>query len=273
MKQHNSNIIASVSTLLVAVAVFLLLWFLMIGYTPQQEDEGIMVSFGDSELGGGMEDGQLEALAASEPAQMEPAMSAPSDNDLMTQETDESLALRRQQEEKRRQEQAVREEQQRQKAERERLERERKAEEKRIAEENAKKQAAIDNANKMGALFGQTNNPEGSGGVGQSASSANKGNPLGHGMSGGNSWSLDGRSLKGALPQPENTFTQEGKVVINIIVDKEGNVVSASIGSGTTISDEHTRQLAKKAALKAKFNLVDKPDKAMGTITYNFKFK
>jgi len=56
-------------------------------------------------------------------------------------------------------------------------------------------------------------------------------------------------------------------------VDKEGNVVSARAGKGTTISDEATCQLAVKAAMKAKFNMVDHPNAAMGTITYYFKNK
>ena len=132
------------------------------------------------------------------------------------------------------------------------------------AAEEARKQAEIDKANQMGALFGLTQSSE---------NSVAKGNPLGHCNSCGNSWSLNGRSIVGALPAPGNDFKQEGKVVVNITVDKEGKVISAVVGPGSTVSDYVTQQLAIKAALKAKFNVVDRPDKEMGTITYHFKFK
>lgn len=99
------------------------------------------------------------------------------------------------------------------------------------------------------------------------------GSPLGHGLTGGNIWSMNGRYLVGSLPSPSSKFNQEGKVVVFITVDKDGNVISARAGQGTTISDEATRQLAVKAALKATFNKVDYPSATMGTITYNFKFQ
>lgn len=275
MKKRNSNLIASIGTLLFMLLVFLLLWFLMIGYLPEQEDEGVMVSFGEMATGGGQENGAVAAAATSEPAYTPPSTpSAPSDNELMTQEDESALALRQQQEEERRRaEAAERAEREREQAEQQRLEQERLERERREAEEAARRQAAIDRANQMGSLFGQTSSPEGSGGTGESASSAAKGNPLGHGNSGGNSWTLNGRSIVGALPAPGNDFKQEGKVVVNITVDTNGKVISAVVGPGSTISDYTTQQLAIRAALKAKFNVVDRPDKAMGTITYNFKFK
>lgn len=152
-------------------------------------------------------------------------------------------------------------------AEQELSEQERLSEERRIAEENARKQAAIDKANQMGALFGQTHSPE-------ETNSSYQGQPITRSnLSGGNSWSLSGRSIVGALPAPSNDFKQEGRVVVNIIVNNEGRVISAEVGPGSTITDYSTQQLAIKAALKAKFNSVDRPDKTFGTITYNFKFK
>ena len=57
-----------------------------------------------------------------------------------------------------------------------------------------------------------------------------------------------------------------------ITVDKEGNVIDAKVIGGT-VNDETTKQLAVKAALKAKFTDTDRPDKQMGTITYTFKLK
>ena len=71
------------------------------------------------------------------------------------------------------------------------------------------------------------------------------------------------------MPQPANTFNQEGRVIIEIRVNAAGNVISATIKGGN-ISDKQTQQLALDAARKAKFTEGDHDQ--IGTITYNFKF-
>jgi TonB family protein len=91
---------------------------------------------------------------------------------------------------------------------------------------------------------------------------------VGHGSVGGNEWSLAGRGIKGTLPQPLNTFRQEGKVVVQIRVNAAGQVVSATIKGGD-VSDKQTQQLALDAARKAKFT--EGEHDQIGTITYIFK--
>lgn len=149
------------------------------------------------------------------------------------------------------------------------LERARKEKEEQEAAERARKQKeaeAIAKANKFGNLFGKTGtNTEGDGdtqGAGQ------KGNPIGHGTSNGNNWTLDGRGLKGSLPVPSNAFKQEGKVVVQIRVNAAGIVTNASI-TGGDVSDKQTQQLALEAARKAKFT--EGEHDQIGTITYIFK--
>lgn len=275
-KEQKSNILAAIGTIIFMALLLLLLLWITVASPVVEEDEGIMVSFGDADTGGGREDGAMAAAAVPELVAPPPAPTAPSDNDLMTQEDEETLALQRQRdEEARRRAEAEMERLRRQREEEARVEAERIAREKALAEQKAREQKAVDKAAALGALFGQTGSDEGANGLaGESASSGTKGNPVGHGSAGGNSWNLNGRRLIGDLPHPSNEFRQEGRVVVSVIVDAAGNVVSAMVsGNGTTISDETTRQLAVKAALKAKFDLVERPDKAMGTITYNFKFK
>jgi hypothetical protein len=136
----------------------------------------------------------------------------------------------------------------------ERLERVRKEEEaarlKAQATSNKGKEAeTIAKANAMGSLFGE-------------------GNPVGTGSVGGNNWTLAGRNLK-ALPKPSNNFNQAGKVVVEILVNAGGNVISAK-QIGGTISDKQTIQLALDAAKKAKFT--EGEHDQIGTITYTFKF-
>lgn len=83
--------------------------------------------------------------------------------------------------------------------------------------------------------------------------------------------SLAGRSVI-SLPKPSNDFKAEGRVVVAIIVDAGGKVISAKATEGTTVTDDRTIQLALKAAYKAVFSKTDSPNKQFGTITYVFKF-
>jgi outer membrane biosynthesis protein TonB len=93
----------------------------------------------------------------------------------------------------------------------------------------------------------------------------------GDGSGDGIAYSLGGRgSLK--LFKPSYDSQEQGKVVVSIKVDKQGNVISAVAGAkGTNVSDPSLWKLAKNAALQSKF--VADPDAAesqTGTITYNF---
>lgn len=86
---------------------------------------------------------------------------------------------------------------------------------------------------------------------------------------------LAGRTLLGSLPAPEYSVNKSGRVIVKISVDQYGNVVNATPGiAGTTVQDKTLWESAKKAALKAKFNLSSNaPPLQEGTITYIFKLK
>ncbi|MBC35654.1 MAG: hypothetical protein CL663_06420 [Bacteroidetes bacterium] len=87
----------------------------------------------------------------------------------------------------------------------------------------------------------------------------------------GVSFSLGGRGAK-TLPKPTYDSPEQGKIVVTIWVDKDGNVIRAVDGAkGTNISDLQLRRLAREAALRAKFTPdPNAPDVQKGTITYNF---
>jgi len=73
---------------------------------------------------------------------------------------------------------------------------------------------------------------------------------------------------------PEVTTGPTGKVVVNVGMDRIGIVSSASIGQGTTITDEDVLDLCKEAALKTQFSFnPDAPETSRGTITYTFTAK
>lgn len=69
-----------------------------------------------------------------------------------------------------------------------------------------------------------------------------------------------------------NILNKTGKVVIDIKVDREGNITYAKYQpNGSTTTDEYLIQLSEKAALKAKFNPDPKaPEEAKGTISFKF---
>jgi TonB family protein len=87
------------------------------------------------------------------------------------------------------------------------------------------------------------------------------------------SFNLDRRGIdNGGLPRLEYNGKEEGKIVIDIIVDPDGNVVIAVIGYGTKITDPTTRKSALKAARRAKFDKIQGSNNQSGTITYNYKY-
>lgn len=241
----------------------------------QLEDEGIVITLGEADEGGGMPDAlpMTDAITQVEqqPAAPMPTPAQPSENELMVQEDEESLALSQQNEEDLKRQAEEEELIRKQKEEEARQEAERIDREKALAEQKAREEA-IKKAQAMGALFGQAGSTEGANAENATATPAatSKGNPVGKsfGQVDGNMWSLQGRSVK-TMPKPSTDFLEQGKVVVSIRVDKAGNVVAASIGDGTTISDRYTQQLALDAARRAKFTEGDKEQ--IGSITYNFK--
>ena len=87
----------------------------------------------------------------------------------------------------------------------------------------------------------------------------------------GISYSLGGRGAL-SLHKPAYESREQGKVVVTIRVDRQGNVVSAVPGArGTNVSDQRLWEVSKDAALRSKFVPDPKaPDNQVGTITYNF---
>lgn len=259
--KQKANTYATIGTILFLVLLFLLLWFVYISAPKDIDEEGVEVAFGEVEDAGGYEAEESEAMPME--AVVPPTPAAPSNNDLMTQEDEEALALQRQREKEQREQKA-------------KEEAERKAREQALAEQRAKEDAEKQKAqNLVGGLFGGNGSGQGNtgnsgtSGSGTGSGAGNQGNPIGKGTQGGNSWSLSGRGIRGTLPQPSNDFKQDGRVIVEIRVNAAGTVVSAT-HKGGTISDKQTIQLALEAAKKAKFTEGDHDQ--IGTITYNFKF-
>ena len=156
-------------------------------------------------------------------------------------------------------------------------------------EEARKQQEAI--ANRASSAFGGASGSGGSANSGSSGNAqensrgdassgiSNPGSPFGNsnsrsteGSGGYGSFNLSGRTTgSGGLPRPEFLSQEEGRIVINITVDPNGNVIAAEIGRGTTIDNASMRNSALSAARRAKFNKIQGTNNQTGTITYNYR--
>ncbi len=84
--------------------------------------------------------------------------------------------------------------------------------------------------------------------------------------------SLSGRSLE-KPPEVKDKSQKTGKVVLEIKVDRDGNVLYAEYSlKGSTTQDRYLINLAKKAARKAKFNTApNAPEEQWGKMTFTFR--
>lgn len=97
------------------------------------------------------------------------------------------------------------------------------------------------------------------------------GNGSGNGPGNGIGFDLAGRNFR-SLPRLEDRSQEQGKVVIDIVVDKAGNVVRAEgPGRGSTLTNGTLVRKCREAALKAKFSASPAGvEEQKGSITFNF---
>ena len=82
-------------------------------------------------------------------------------------------------------------------------------------------------------------------------------------------YSLKGRTDK-SLPIPVYLCNAEGKIVINIIVNKHGNVIDTYVNNASTSDNVCLQDHALQYAKEARFNASTKP-KQLGSITFEFR--
>lgn len=116
-----------------------------------------------------------------------------------------------------------------------------------------------------------TNGTGGTGGGDGGGDGPGKGPGKGPG-NGGYGFSLAGRSVM-TPPVLSKDTKEEGKVVVEITVDKSGKVIKADPnGRGTTTSSPMLKAKARQAALATKFNVSGEFEEQKGTITIVFSF-
>jgi colicin import membrane protein len=269
------------------VAFVLLIVFGFVPPPPPEFEEGIMVNFGTDETGLGM-------IEPSPPANQEEAAPPPPSNPpvtaeeepLLTQQTEDAPEVKKvdPEAERKRLEQIEAEKKRNAELEAERIRKEQAELERQRIEAEQKRQADIMNRTKD-ALAGSKNSGTASTGEGVAGGQGNQGTPTGsvdsknrgEGSGLGNkgiSYDLAGRGVQ-RLPLPEYNYQGEGRVVVEVSVDRSGKVIQAAPGiKGSSTLDEYLLKVAKDAAMKSQFDAnPDAPPVQKGTITYNFILK
>ena len=131
------------------------------------------------------------------------------------------------------------------------------------------------------ALFKGNNNPQSGGSEGITGQPGDQGIPNGlagikkydgqGGKGNGTGYDLGGRGAK-SLHRPNDDFSEEGIVVVDIWVNRQGKVTRAEVATkGTTVINSDMRQKATQAALRSSFAAdPNAPEEQHGTITYTF---
>jgi colicin import membrane protein len=275
-------------TALIHLALFALLILVSFSVPPRPKmEEGIMVNFGTDDTGLGMIEPSPPAnqTDASTPAPTKVAVKAEEDP-LLTQNNEEAPEVKKIDPEA-------------EKKKLEKAEADKKIKEQLAAEKILKKQADLEkkrieaeqqrqsdimnrtknalanskNAGTSSTSEGIAGGPGNQGSLTGSVDSKVRGEGSGTGTS-GISYELGGRGSKN-LPLPKYDYQGEGKVVVEVSVNRLGKVTEAVPGkSGSTVLDAYLLKVAKDAAMEATFEVKpDAPEIQKGTITYIFKLK
>jgi outer membrane biosynthesis protein TonB len=277
-RSNNKHKFSGLAGTFIIHGILALVLFFIVIYPPNPplESMGMMMSLGEENMGGPSESPVENPMPQETytPISEQTETTAPSP---ITQETDESVALPEKKEKKEVKEKT----------------------EKKIVKEQVQKAVAtntpeLDLPRKVDqrSLFKKsTNNQSGNGGFGDGDVPGNEGRPdgdpngspdgQGTGLSGNGKggdgplkYELAGRSMK-KLPSIEDNSKSIGKVVVRIVVDRDGNVVKAVPGQpGSTTIENALLEKAKQGALQTKFSpKSDGPEEQYGYITFVFRFR
>jgi colicin import membrane protein len=254
---------------------------------PPQHEEGILVNFGTDETGSGLIEPSPPAVQkeASLPPASKPVKKA-DEEPLLTQNTEEAPEVKKVDPEaqKKRLEKIEADKKIKAELEAEKIRKKQEEDERKRIEAEQQRQTDIMNRTKN-ALANSKNSGTSSTSEGIAGGTGNQGDPRGsvdsnvRGEGGGTgdkgvSYELKGRGFQ-KLPKPNYDYQEEGRVVVEVTVDRAGKVTQAIPGiKGSTTLNDYLLKVAKNAALEATFEpKSDAPLFQKGTITYNFILK
>lgn len=258
-KEQKDRTIAVVGTLLVHALIVLAL-FLMAFRTPLPlpGEEGVEVDLGLYNQGMGQVQPEKPAVPEqAAPPKIQDNETSKSKDDVVTQDTEEAPSITT----------------------------EKKKEPKEATEAKPKEQPETPETTtqqtvNQRALFKGADKSQDGGSEGVTGQPGDQGNPNGlagvkkydgqGGKGNGPGYDLGGRGAK-SLQRPSKDFPEEGHIVVEIWVDREGNVVRTAIAKGTDITNGEMRNMAMEAAKRSKFvGDPTAPEEQKGTITYTF---
>ncbi|MCB0399325.1 MAG: energy transducer TonB [Winogradskyella sp.] len=270
---HQRN--AARITVLIALLLFLLLFFVGPQYLDPPEEYGVAVNFGTTDFGSGnkplaqpreaVEEKVVEE-SQSEPSVSEPTTSTQKTEDVMTQEDAEAIAIKKQ-----------KQAEAKSKAEAERIAREKREAEERKKREEEEKRKKLDN------LIGGVKNSNGSDDRGEGGDNVggNKGNIDGNPYApydgipgvgeGGVGAGLNGRG-KATYTKQSGCENEYGTIIVAIVVNREGRVIEATAGArGSSNITACLKEKAEKIARSYKWPPDSKaPARQYGKVRVNF---
>lgn len=242
------------ASILVHLALLLIFAFFGMSYTiPPPEEEGVTINFGFVDAGSG----EIQSInpestpieQAEQQEEVEEVEEAVSQEEVIEQNIEESASLSKKEEKKKveEKEEVV--------PEPDKNLSDALSKWKNKKEENAEGDGTTDQAGDQGSMDGALDSK----------------NYTGGGSGNGTSFNLSGRSMLSS-PKIKDTSQDEGKVVVDIIVDKYGNVIRANPGArGSTTTSPILYKKAKEAALTTKFNTSpNAPEEQKGQMTFIF---
>ena len=258
IKKSESHIIASVGTLLALLLIFLLLWWLHMDLPEREEDdEGIEIAFGYEDTGGGVTDvSPTDFVSQQEQTPAPSEVQAPTNNEYITQETEETLETSMQAKEEALEEVEEEEQLVQTPQEEETPPVEEPKEDETLTEQRQDGEAIDD---QVAAMFGGTDSETGSNGDETDNDNSEEG------ISDGEDFGEDitYESLTGSKRRHEELFLPKrdygnlsGSVELEFDVNQDGNVIEASIKVTVHFGDDEKgtlRNLAREALKKAKF--------------------
>jgi len=233
----------------ILVHMLLLLLFISFGMPyqdPPEPNEGsMMINFGTSDEGSGEIESEEAASASSESTM--PSENSAAEEQVLTQNSTEAPSVN--------------------------------SSETQETQTTTQEEPVVSNdlMNALNAANNAQNSTE-DGNQGDTGDSGNQGDPNGdpntHGnSSGGNGIGFDlGGRGKISFKKPENPTQEDGKVVVDIVVDRNGKVLKAKAGArGSTTTNPILQKKAVEAAYKAKFKKdANAPFEQKGTMTFVF---
>lgn len=250
-----------IGTILFHLLLLLAFMFYGLQYQYPPPEQGILINFGTSNEG----TGEIQPEESGEPVAVnqenktgEPQKSeeANSQEKILTQEKIETIEIPKQKEKKKNK-----------KSEEKKTEEEKP----KISEELSAALNKLKNKNKNKTSEGETGNagdqgdPEGS-----KTATSYEGGPY----EGGVAYNMKGRKML-IKPRVKEKSQEEGKVVVDLIVDRDGNVIRAKAGAkGTTYTQNPALwKRLEEESMKIKFSPSNNPytpEEQRGTVTYVF---